>query len=60
MCLYAFNTMDILGSRFFNNMLYYALSMSAGDLGGNRYINCSLSGIVEIPALVIGYVLLDR
>ena len=41
-------------------MLYYALSMSAGDLGGNRYVNLSLSGIVEIPAIVIGYVLLDR
>ena len=51
---------DLICFRFSNNMLYYALSMSAGDLGGNRYVNLSLSGIVEIPAIVIGYVLLDR
>ncbi len=45
---------------FCNCMLYYALSMSAGDLGDNRYLSFSLSGLVEIPSIVIGYFLISR
>ena len=41
-------------------MVYYALAMSAGSLGGNRYVSFSLSGLVDIPALVVTYFILDR
>ena len=41
-------------------MVYYALAMSAGDLGENKYVSFSLLGLVEIPALVIGYFVVDR
>ena len=41
-------------------MVYYALAMSAGDLGENKYVSFSLLGLVEIPALVIGYFIVDR
>ena len=46
--------------RFVVCMVYYTLSMSAGDLGGNKYVSFSLLGIVEIPALIIGYFIVDR
>ena len=45
---------------FSNCMLYYALTMSAGELGGNRYINISLAGLVEIPSFLAGYYFLDK
>ena len=41
-------------------MVYYGLAMSAGSLGGNRYISFSLSGLVDIPALVVTLLFLDR
>ena len=50
----------IICFRFSNCMLFYALSLSAGDLGGNRYANFSLLGIVEIPSYVLGYFFLER
>ena len=46
--------------RFVNCMVYYALAMSAGNLGGDRYISFSLSGLVEIPSLVLGYLIIDK
>ena len=50
----------LLAVWFANCMLYYALTMSAGEMGGNRYINISLAGIVEIPAFMAGYFYLDK
>ena len=41
-------------------MVYYALAMSAGSLGGNRYVSFSLSGLVDVPAVVVTYFILDR
>jgi ABC-type phosphate transport system permease subunit len=41
-------------------MVYYALAMSAGNLGGNRFVSFSLSGLVEVPSLVIGYLIIDK
>ena len=35
--------------RFVNGMVYYAVSMSAGDLGGSIYLNFVLTSLVEIP-----------
>ena len=31
-------------------LVYYGLSLSAGQLAGNFYVNNFISGIVEIPA----------
>ena len=31
-------------------MVYYGLSLSTGDLGGNPYVSFFLSGLVEVPA----------
>ena len=41
-------------------MVYYGLSMSAGSLGGGRYISVALSGLVELPGLYISYHLMER
>ena len=41
-------------------MVYYALAMSSGNLGSNRYVSFSLSGLVEIPSLALGYLIIDR
>ncbi|KAG1673925.1 Organic cation transporter protein [Nymphon striatum] len=38
---------------FVTSFVYYAQSMSAGDLGGNPHINFFLSGAVEIPATLL-------
>ena len=46
--------------RFVNCMVYYALAMSTGNLGGDRHISFSLSGLVEIPSFVIGYLIIDK
>ena len=46
--------------RFTNCLVYYGLSMSAGSLGGGRYISVALSGLVELPGLYISYLLLER
>jgi hypothetical protein len=41
-------------------MVYYALAMRTEDLGDNRYIRFSLSGIVELPATFLAYKMLNR
>ena len=51
--------MDCL-HRFTDCMVYYGLSMSAGSLGGGRYISVALSGLVELPGLYISYHLMER
>ena len=47
-------------SRFTNCVVYYGLAMSAGSLGGNRYISFSLTGLMDVPALVVTLLFLDR
>jgi len=41
-------------------LVYYGLSLSAGELAGNRYVNNFLSGFVEIPAYIISFFILGR
>jgi len=41
-------------------MVYYGLSMNAANLGGDRYISFSLSGLIEIPSYIVAYFLVDR
>ena len=37
------------------SLIYYGLSFNISDLGGNPYINCAISGAVEIPAYILAY-----
>ena len=53
-------TIVLFVAWFSNCMLYYALTMSAGELGNSRYINISLAGLVEIPSYLAGYYYLDK
>ena len=39
-------------SRIINNLVYYGLALSTGDLGMNEYWAFFLSGAMDIPALV--------
>ncbi|XP_050712759.1 organic cation transporter protein-like isoform X2 [Eriocheir sinensis] len=45
---------------FVNSGVYYGLSLSTGNLGGNPYLNFMISGAVEVPALAIATLLLNR
>jgi len=46
--------------RMVITLVYYGLSLSAGELAGDRYINNFLSGVVEIPAYTISFFILGR
>jgi len=42
------------------SLVYYGLSLSAGELAGNRYVNIFLSGLVEMPAYVVFFFMLQK
>ncbi|XP_062906805.1 solute carrier family 22 member 15-like isoform X1 [Mobula hypostoma] len=42
------------------SLVYYGLTLSAGDLGGNLYLNIALSGLAELPSYPICLFLLSR
>ncbi|XP_043236316.1 organic cation transporter protein-like [Amphibalanus amphitrite] len=35
-----------------NSMVFYGIVLNAGDFGGNMYLNATLGGVVEVPALL--------
>jgi len=41
------------------NMVYYGLALSVTDLNGNRFINTFISGLLEFPGIITGYLLLQ-
>ena len=41
-------------------MVYYGLSLNTGNLGGDFYLNFTISGLVEFPAYTLCLLLLDR
>ncbi|XP_053312868.1 solute carrier family 22 member 15 isoform X2 [Spea bombifrons] len=43
-------TLVMMYAWFVCSLVYYGLTLSAGDLGGNVYLNLALSGLAEIPA----------
>ncbi|KHJ76046.1 hypothetical protein OESDEN_24335 [Oesophagostomum dentatum] len=43
-----------------NTMMYYGLTMKSDLGGGNLYINFAISALMEIPALLLVYFLIDR
>ncbi|MPC31771.1 Organic cation transporter protein [Portunus trituberculatus] len=46
--------------RMVNSGVYYGLSLSTSNLGGNPYLNFVISGAVELPGLALATILLDR
>jgi MFS family permease len=47
-------------SWFTNSVVYYALTLSAHQLGGNIFVSTSLSGLVELPAYFIAAILIEK
>lgn len=45
---------------FVCSLVYYGLTLSAGDLGGNIYANLALSGLIEIPSYPICIYLINQ
>ncbi|XP_036198611.1 solute carrier family 22 member 15 isoform X9 [Myotis myotis] len=44
------HTLTLMFIWFVCSLVYYGLTLSAGDLGGNLYANLALSGLIEIPS----------
>ena len=42
------------------SMTYYGVTMNAGNMGGDFYLNFFLMALVEIPGISIAMVMLDR
>lgn len=42
------------------SLVYYGLTLSAGELAGNRYFNIFLSGMVEMPAYLFSFIMLQK
>ncbi|CAN2387795.1 Solute carrier family 22 member, partial [Pristimantis euphronides] len=43
-------TLLMMWAWFVCSLVYYGLTLSTGDLGGNVYLNLALSGLAEVPA----------
>ncbi|CAI4231727.1 unnamed protein product [Auanema sp. JU1783] len=69
----SFSTLDLLRTRemrkrtltcFFiwpvSTMMYYGLTMKSDIGGGNLYVNFALSGLMEIPSMILVYCLIDK
>ena len=42
------------------NLMYIALYMASGTLAGDMYVNFFLSAVVEIPAYIAAFVLMEK
>ena len=42
------------------SLVYYGLTLSAGQLAGNLYVNNFISGFVEIPAYTSAFIVTQR
>uniref|UniRef100_H2Z721 Major facilitator superfamily (MFS) profile domain-containing protein n=1 Tax=Ciona savignyi TaxID=51511 RepID=H2Z721_CIOSA len=42
------------------NFCYFGVSLSTNELGGNRYLNCFLAALVELPGSFICYFLIRK
>ena len=41
-------------------MVYYGLTLKAGDFGSNRYVSIAMVGLIEIPADIAAFYFMDR
>ncbi|XP_078512495.1 solute carrier family 22 member 15 isoform X2 [Lissotriton helveticus] len=55
-----FRTVIMMYIWFVCSLVYYGLTLNAGDLGGSIYINLALSGLVEIPSYPICIYFINR
>ncbi|ESO93451.1 hypothetical protein LOTGIDRAFT_147574, partial [Lottia gigantea] len=46
-------TLILMYSWFVSSSVYYGLNFNTKNLSGNRYLNVFISGLVEIPALIL-------
>ncbi|KZC13133.1 PREDICTED: organic cation transporter protein [Dufourea novaeangliae] len=53
-------TLNVCLNWFANSIVYYGLSLNAGNLVGNPFLMLFLSGLVEIPSYVLMCCLMDR
>ncbi|XP_072254600.1 solute carrier family 22 member 15 [Pyxicephalus adspersus] len=53
-------TLVMMWVWFVCSLVYYGLTLSSGDLGGDLYLNLALSGLVELPAYPICMYLLNH
>ncbi|KAM8786017.1 solute carrier family 22 member 15 isoform 1-T1 [Rhynchonycteris naso] len=54
------HTLTLMFIWFVCSLVYYGLTLSAGDLGGNIYANLALSGLVEIPSYPLCIYLINQ
>lgn len=45
---------------FVNGATYYGLTLAAGDIGTDLYSGLALSGIAELPAIVLSYLAIEK
>ncbi|XP_076763910.1 organic cation transporter protein [Xylocopa sonorina] len=53
-------TLNVCFNWFANSLVYYGLSLNAGNLVGNPFLMMFLSGLVELPSYVLMCFLMDR
>ncbi|KAM3933953.1 solute carrier family 22 member 15 isoform 1-T2 [Leptodactylus fuscus] len=53
-------TLLMMWAWFVCSLVYYGLTLSTGDLGGNVYLNLALSGLAEVPAYPICMYLINH
>ena len=41
-------------------LAYYGLALNSGDIGGDLFLNFFLQAVIELPATLLVYLLLDR
>lgn len=51
---------SLLTYRFANALVYYGVSYSSVDLGGNRYLNFALISLVELPSNLLCIVAVNK
>ncbi|XP_059946302.1 solute carrier family 22 member 15 isoform X2 [Mesoplodon densirostris] len=54
------HTLTLMFIWFVCSLVYYGLTLSAGDLGGSIYANLALSGLIEIPSYPICIYLINQ
>ena len=52
--------MYLMYCRFVNSFVFYGLSLTATNLGGNDYLDFFISGAVEVPAYLLCPLTLTR
>ncbi|XP_063812968.1 solute carrier family 22 member 15 isoform X2 [Pseudophryne corroboree] len=53
-------TLVMMWIWFVCSLVYYGLTLSTGDFGGNIYLNLALSGLAEVPATPLCMLLMNR